>query len=212
MQIFPWMIGLFLHLDRHLAEVIRDYGTLTYILLFVVVFMETGLVVTPILPGDSLLFASGTLAAAGFLSVGPTFGLCAAAAVAGDAVNYWIGHLVGFQIFARKKSRWFNPRHLKQTHEFYERYGGKTIILARFVPVIRTFAPFLAGIGAMGYARFFSYNVIGGILWPAVCIFSGYLFGNFPVVKRHFFLVILSIIGISILPAAAGYLRNRTAG
>ncbi|UCF90735.1 MAG: DedA family protein [Desulfobacterales bacterium] len=210
MEIFQWIIDLFLHLDRHLAEVIRDYGTLTYILLFVIVFMETGLVVTPVLPGDSLLFAAGTLAAAGFLAVGPIFALCAAAAVTGDSVNYCIGHFVGPRIFARQKSRWFNPRHLDRTHEFYERYGGKTIILARFIPVIRTFAPFVAGIGAMGYARFFCYNVIGGLLWPGVCVFSGYFFGNLPAVKRHFSLVILSIIAISILPGVAELLHNRS--
>jgi membrane-associated protein len=209
MDLVHWFVDVFLHLDKHLAEVIQQYGTYTYALLFLIVFLETGLVVTPLLPGDSLLFAAGSFAGIGALSVWPLFFLLCAAAILGDTANYAIGAYLGPKVFHYPKSRFFNPEHLRKTHEFYEKYGGKTIIIARFVPIIRTFAPFVAGIGSMSYARFLSYNVIGGVLWVAVCVFAGYFFGNLAFVKKNFSLVILAIIVISMLPALVEYLRHR---
>jgi membrane-associated protein len=166
-------------------------------------------VVTPLLPGDSLLFAAGTFAALGSLNLGALFVLLSAAAILGDTANYAIGHYLGPKVFHYPKSRFFNPDHLRRTHEFYEKYGGKTIIIARFVPIIRTFAPFVAGIGAMSYGRFLTYNVVGGVLWVSVCLFSGYFFGNLPFVRKNFSLVILVIIVISVMPAVVEYLRHR---
>jgi len=209
MELIHWFIDFFLHLDRHLAEVIQAYGTWTYALLFAIIFLETGLVVTPLLPGDSLLFAAGSFAALGALDIRLMFGLLAVAAVLGDTVNYGIGHYLGPKVFHYERSRFFNPDHLRKTHEFYEKYGGKTIIIARFVPIVRTFAPFVAGIGAMSYARFIVYNVVGGVAWVAICLFSGYFFGNLPFVRKNFSLVILVIILISIMPALIEYLRHR---
>jgi membrane-associated protein len=209
MELIAWFVDFFLHLDRHLAEVIQAWGAYTYALLFAIVFLETGLVVTPLLPGDSLLFAAGTFAGLGSLSVWPLFFLLSAAAILGDTVNYGIGAYLGPKVFHYPKSRFFNPDHLRKTHEFYEKYGGKTIIIARFVPIIRTFAPFVAGIGAMTYARFLTYNVVGGILWVAACVFAGYFFGNMPIVRKNFTLVILAIIVISVMPAVVEYLRHR---
>jgi membrane-associated protein len=204
-----WCSDLFLHLDKHLAQVVTSYGAHTYALLFAVVFLETGLVVTPLLPGDSLLFAAGAFAAVGSLKVGLLFALLSLAAILGDTLNCAIGAYLGPKVFHFPKSRFFNPEHLRRTHAFYEKYGGKTIIIARFVPIVRTFAPFVAGIGAMSYLRFLAYNVVGGVLWVAVCVFSGYFFGNQPIVKNNFSLVILAIIVISVLPAAFEYLRHR---
>ena len=209
MDLVHWFVDFFLHLDTHLAEVIQRYGTYTYALLFLIVFLETGLVVTPLLPGDSLLFAAGSFAGIGALSLWPLFFLLCAAAILGDTANYAIGAYLGPKVFHYPKSRFFNPEHLRKTHEFYEKYGGKTIIIARFIPIIRTFAPFVAGIGAMSYARFLSYNVIGGVLWVSVCLFAGYFFGNLAFVKKNFSLVILAIIVISMLPALVEYLRHR---
>jgi membrane-associated protein len=211
MDLIHWFVDFLLHLDRHLAEVIQQYGVHTYTLLFLIVFLETGLVVTPLLPGDSLLFAAGSFAGLGALSLWPLFFLLSAAAILGDTVNYAIGAYLGPRVFHFPKSRFFNPEHLRKTHDFYERYGGKTIIIARFVPIIRTFAPFVAGIGAMSYARFLAYNVAGGVLWVAACVFAGYFFGNLPFVKQNFSLVILAIIVISLLPAGVEYLRHRLA-
>ncbi len=202
-------IDLFLHLDRHMAEVIANYGGYTYALLFVIVFLETGLVVTPFLPGDSLLFAAGTFAGRGDLKLGLVLGLLAIAAILGDTANYAIGAYLGPKVFHFPKSRFFNPDHLRRTHEFYEKYGGKTIIIARFVPIIRTFAPFVAGIGAMSYFKFLSYNVIGGVMWVLACVLSGYFFGRLEVVRQNFSLVILGIIVISVLPGVFEYLRHR---
>ena len=210
MDLVHWFVDFFLHLDRHLAEVIQAYGAWTYALLFAIVFLETGLVVTPFLPGDSLLFAAGSFAALGALDVSVVFVLLSVAAILGDTVNYAIGHYLGPKVFHYERSRFFNPDHLRKTHEFYEKYGGKTIIIARFVPIVRTFAPFVAGIGAMSYLRFLAYNVIGGILWVAVCLFAGYFFGNLPFVKRNFSLVIVAIVIVSILPAVVEYLRHRS--
>jgi membrane-associated protein len=209
MEFILWFVDFFLHLDRHLAEVIQQYGTWTYALLFLIVFLETGLVVTPFLPGDSLLFAAGAFCALGALEVWPMFFLLTVAAILGDTVNYAIGHYLGPKVFHYPKSRFFNPEHLRKTHAFYEKYGGKTIIIARFVPIVRTFAPFVAGIGAMNYKRFLAYNVLGGALWVLICLFAGYLFGNLPFVKKNFSLVILAIIIVSILPAVFEYLRHR---
>jgi membrane-associated protein len=209
MELVHWFVDFFLHLDRHLAEVIQQYGAWTYALLFLIVFLETGLVVTPILPGDSLLFAAGTFAALGSIRFWPLFLLLCAAAILGDTLNYAIGHYLGPKVFHFPKSRFFNPEHLRKTHTFYEKYGGKTIIIARFVPIVRTFAPFVAGIGAMSYARFLLYNVVGGILWVAVCLSAGYFFGNLPFVRNNFSVVILAIVFISILPAVFEYLKHR---
>ena len=169
----------------------------------------TGLVVTPFLPGDSLLFAAGTFAALGALDVRVLLALLMVAAIVGDTVNYWVGYLVGPRIFTSTGSRWLNRKHLERTHEFYEKYGGKTIIIARFIPIVRTFAPFVAGIGRMTYWRFLLYNVVGGIVWIGICVYAGYFFGNIPAVKANFGLVVIAIIFISILPAVIEYLRAR---
>ena len=202
-------IDLFLHLDKYLAAIAHNYGSWSYLLLFVVVFCETGLVVTPFLPGDSLLFAAGALAAKGAISVGTLFLLLSTAAILGDTVNYWIGHRVGPRAF-RGNVRFLKKEHLDRTRQFYERHGGKTIILARFIPIIRTFAPFVAGIGAMNYARFIVYNIVGGIAWVALFLLGGYYFGGLPVVKERFSIVILVIILISVLPIVVEFLRARS--
>lgn len=209
MEIISKLIDIFLHLDKHLNEIIGQYGTWTYLILFLIIFCETGLVITPFLPGDSLLFAAGAIAALGNLNVFWLFVLLTIAAIIGDTVNYWIGHWVGPRIFHRENVRFLNKKHLERTHEFYERYGGKTIIIARFVPIIRTFAPFVAGIGSMTYWRFIAYNIIGGIAWVAICVFAGYYFGNLEIVKNNFSLVIIAIVLISVLPMAVEYLRHR---
>ena len=200
----PQLIELFLHLDKHLASVVQDYGVWAYLILFVIVFCETGLVVTPLLPGDSLLFAAGAVAAVSTLSNPVLFLILSAAAVLGDTVNYWAGK------FLSPKMTFINPKHLERTHMFFEKYGGKTIILARFVPIVRTFAPFVAGIGAMTYLKFLTYNVAGGVAWVGIGLGSGYYFGNIPFVKDHFSLAILAIIFISILPGIIEYFRHRS--
>jgi len=209
MDLIHWFVDFFLHLDQHLAEVIQQYGRTTYLILFLIVFLETGLVVTPILPGDSLLFAAGAFAALGHLRLWPLFFLLCVAAILGDTVNYAIGARIGPKVFSYSKSRFFNPDHLKKTHEFYEKYGGKTIIIARFVPIVRTFAPFVAGVGQMSYRQFIGYNVVGGILWVSVCVFAGYFFGNLPFVKKNFSVVVIVIVLISLLPAVIEYLKHR---
>ena len=198
-----------LHLDRHLAALIQDYGVWTYVILFLIVFCETGLVVTPFLPGDSLLFAVGTFCALGALDLGLSMLLLATAAVLGDAANYAIGYRVGPRVFARETSRFLRREYLDRTHEFYERYGPATIVIARFVPIVRTFAPFVAGIGRMSYPRFAFYNVAGAALWIAGLTLGGYAFGNIPVVRRNFSLVIFAIILLSMLPGAIEFLRQR---
>jgi membrane-associated protein len=205
-------VDLFLHLDKHLGEIIQQYGGWTYAILTLVVFCETGLVVTPFLPGDSLLFAAGALAALPDtpLRVGVLFLLLTAAAILGDTVNYWIGHRIGPRAFDGS-IRFLKKSHLDRTHEFYEKYGAKTIIIARFVPIVRTFAPFVAGVGSMTYGRFFTYNVVGGVLWVAICLFAGYFFGNLPFVKANFSIVILAIIAISVMPAVVEIVRHRLA-
>ncbi len=201
------LIDIFLHLDMYLDTIIQQYGMWMYFMLFVVVFLETGIVVTPFLPGDSLLFAAGALCARGDLAVGWLFMLLCLAAVLGDTVNYSIGHLVGPRAF-HGQNRLFKREHLDRTHQFYERHGGKTIVLARFIPIIRTFAPFVAGIGRMSYGRFVTYNVLGGLLWTVLFVFGGYYFGNQPLVKRNFTFVILAIIVISLLPLVVEFVQN----
>jgi len=203
------LVDILLHLDRHLSEVIQQYGIWTYLILFLIVFCETGLVVTPFLPGDSLLFAVGTFAALGALDLWLVVALLIAAAILGDSVNYAIGARVGPRVFRQEGVRFLNRKHLARTHEFYERYGAKTIVIARFVPIIRTFAPFVAGIGRMTYARFALYNVAGGIGWILSLTLAGYLFGNIPLVRKNFSLVILVIIIMSILPALIEVWRQR---
>jgi len=208
MELIITFIDFFIHLDRHLLWLIQQYGFWVYLIVFIVVFCETGLVVTPLLPGDSLLFGLGALAGLGDLDVLWLFILLAIAAIAGDTVNYFIGQYIGPRVFHTGTSRFFNREHLEQTHRFYEKYGGKTIVIARFMPIVRTFAPFVAGIGAMTYSRFIFYNISGGIAWVAVFIFGGFHFGNIPAVKNNFTLVITAIIFISILPGIVEYWRQ----
>jgi membrane-associated protein len=208
MELISFLIDLILHLDEYLDMIIQWFGIWTYLILFVVIFIETGLVVTPFLPGDSLLFAAGTFAALGSLNVIWLFIALAIAAVLGDTVNYWIGHYIGPRVFS-EKSRFLKKEYLDRTHEFYEKHGGKTIFLARFIPIIRTFAPFVAGVGRMTYWHFISYNIFGGIVWTALFIFGGYYFGNIPFIRNNFSIVIIAIILISILPAVVEYFRGK---
>jgi membrane-associated protein len=208
MEFIAMLISFVMHIDVHLGELIRDYGVWTYLILFIIIFIETGLVATPFLPGDSMLFMAGAFAAIGALNVWWLLFLLAFSAIAGDTANYWIGHYVGPKIFQKEKVRFLNKKHLERAHQFYEKYGGKTIIIARFVPIVRTFAPFVAGVGSMTYWKFISYNVIGGIAWVAICLFMGFFFGNLPVVKENFSLVIFAIIIISFLPGVIEFLRQ----
>jgi len=203
------LLDFILHLDTHLDALLSAYGALTYAVLFVVIFLETGVVVTPFLPGDSLLFAAGALAARGSLDRVLLIVVLAAAAIAGDTVNYWIGNFVGPRVF-RGRSRWLRKDYLDRTHRFYETYGGITIVLARFVPIFRTFVPFVAGIGRMTYWRFLIYNVAGGVVWVTLFVLGGYLFGNLPVVRRNFTLVMAAIILLSLIPAVVEVLRHRS--
>lgn len=206
MELLKSAIDLFLHLDEYLATIISDYGTWTYGILFVVIFVETGLVVMPFLPGDSLLFAAGTFAALGSLNVWFLIGLMAVAAVVGDAVNYSIGHYLGDRAYNIK---WIKKEYLEKTHAFFEKHGGKAIFLARFVPIVRTFAPFVAGIGKMSYGYFATYNVVGGISWVFIFTLLGYFFGNIPFVKHNFELVIIVIILISVVPMFVEWWKHR---
>jgi membrane-associated protein len=208
MDLLHRIVDLFLHLDTHLGQLISQYGIWTHLILFLVVFSETGLVVTPFLPGDSLLFAAGTFAAIGALDLWMITVLLILAAILGDTVNYWIGSYVGPRAF-RGDIRFLKKEYLDRTHTFYEKHGGKTIIIARFIPIIRTFAPFVAGVGAMSYSRFITYNVVGAVLWVGLFVLAGYFFGNISVVRENFSLVILAIIAISVLPIAVEALRAR---
>ncbi|MEA4909506.1 MAG: DedA family protein [Chloroflexi bacterium] len=209
MDWISFAIDLVLHLDKYLNLIIDSFGIWTYAVLFLVIFIETGLVVTPFLPGDSLLFAAGALAAASHtLDVYILFGLMALAAVLGDTANYWIGHFLGPKVFTTD-SRFLKREYLERTHAFYTKHGGKTIFLARFIPIIRTFAPFVAGIGRMTYGHFITYNVVGGIVWTALFIFGGYFFGNLPFVQKNFSVVVIAIVLISVMPAVVEYLRGR---
>jgi membrane-associated protein len=209
MDIISTIVDYIIHLDKHLAVVIHNYGVWTYFFLFLIIFMETGLVVTPFLPGDSLLFAAGTFAGLGVLNIWVLFITLSLAAILGDTVNYWIGHYIGPRAFSGNV-RFLKKEYLDRTHEFYERHGGKTIILARFIPIIRTFAPFVAGIGEMSYGHFISYNVIGGIVWVALFTFGGYFFGNLPFVQNNFSFVVLAIIFISVMPGVYEFFKERS--
>jgi membrane-associated protein len=203
------LLDLFLHLDEHLRQLTADYGGWTYGILFLVVFCETGLVVTPILPGDSLLFAAGAIASLGSLNVWLLCGLLFLAAVLGDTVNYHVGLFLGPKVLSGKLSRWLNPKHLKKTEEFYARYGAMTIILARFVPIVRTFAPFVAGVGRMSYGKFLLYNILGGALWVLSMTLAGYFLGEIPFVKEHFEFIVLGLVFVSILPMVFEFIRQR---
>lgn len=209
MEFLQYLLDLVLNLDAHLLELSRQYGTWLYAILFLVIFAETGLVVTPFLPGDSLLFAVGSLCALGALDLMTTMTLMFFAAVLGDAANYHIGQRIGPAVFNRGDSRLFKREYLDRTHAFYEKYGGKTIIIARFVPIVRTFAPFVAGIGAMTYSRFFAYNVVGAFVWVVSLTLAGFFFGNLPLVQNNFSLVIIMIILISLLPGLIEFIRHR---
>lgn len=208
MEFIIGFIDFFIHLDRHLSEVIQNFGGWTYFIVFMIIFCETGLVVTPILPGDSLLFGLGTFAALGALEIEWLLILLSIAAVSGNIVNYAIGYFVGPKIFQKENVRFLNKAYLDRTHQFYEKHGGKTIVIARFLPIIRTFAPFVAGIGKMTYSRFFLYNVLGSISWVAIFVLGGYYFGNLPVVKNNFTIVVFAIIIISMLPVVIEYFRH----
>ncbi len=207
MELIQSLIDFVLHIDVHLDEIIRQYGTWTYAILFLIIFAETGFVVTPILPGDSLLFAAGAFAARGSLDPITLFLLLSIAAIAGDTVNYWIGRYVAPRL--QRGIPFVKQSYIDRTHAFYEKHGGKTIILARFVPIVRTFAPFVAGIGAMTYPKFITYNVVGGIVWIGLFVFLGYFFGTIPAVEENFTLVIFGIIFLSILPPIIEWLRSR---
>ena len=206
------LLEFVLHIDRHLDVVVARYGGWTYALVFAIIFAETGFVFTPFLPGDSLLFAVGAIAARGSLSVVTLVILLAVAAIAGDTVNYWIGTVLGPRLFRGERTRWLNRRHLDRTHEFYEKYGNMTIVLARFIPIVRTFAPFVAGMARMTYWRFLVYNVMGGIVWVLLFVLGGYFFGNLSIVRENFSLVILAIILLSLMPPVLEYLRRRRTG
>jgi membrane-associated protein len=202
-------IDIVLHLDRHLQWLVENYGVWIYAILFLIIFCETGLVVTPFLPGDSLLFVAGAVAAAGGMYIHALFAVLAAASFSGDNTNYWIGRFIGPRVFTRDRSWLFNPAHLLRTQRFYERHGGKTITIARFVPIIRTFAPFVAGIGRMRYGRFLFYSFAGSVLWISSLTYAGYYFGNIPAVKQNLALVIVGIVILSIMPGVLEYLRSR---
>jgi len=206
MDFLKSLLDLFLHLDEYLAKIILDYGAWTYGILFVVIFIETGLVVMPFLPGDSLLFAAGTFAALGSLNVWFIIGLLIVAAVLGDAVNYTIGHYLGERAYNIK---WVKREYLEKTHAFFEKHGGKAIFLARFVPIVRTFAPFVAGIGKMTYGYFATYNIVGGVTWVTLFTLMGYFFGNIPFIKKNFEFVIVAIILISVVPMFVEWWKAR---
>lgn len=206
MELVAWAWDLAVHLDAHLAAFVAEHGVWVYALLFAIVFCETGLVVTPFLPGDSLLFVVGTLAAAGGMDIGLVMAVLVAAALSGDNVNYWIGRWAGLKIFGR----WVNPSYLQRTHEFYERHGGKTIIIARFMPIVRTYVPFVAGLGTMPYARYLAFCVAGALLWVGSLCLAGYFFGNIPAVKSNLTVVIIGIVLLSVTPGVLAWLRERS--
>lgn len=211
MELIQFLIDFILHIDRHLAELFTDYGLWVYAILFLIVFCETGLVVTPFLPGDSLLFAAGALTVGTALDVNLLVLVLFAAAVLGDALNYTIGRYFGSHLFRNPDSRLFRRDYLERTHAFYEKHGGKTIIIARFVPIVRTFAPFVAGMGTMGYRRFFLFNVVGAALWVVSFVYAGHFFGTLPLVRKNFTLLIFGIIIVSMLPLLIEFLRHRRA-
>lgn len=211
MELLSLFVDIVLHLDDHLQALVAAHGAWIYLILFLIVFCETGLVVTPFLPGDSLLFVAGTVAAAGGMDIHLLVALLIIAAILGDAVNYGVGHYIGPRVFSHSGSRWLNPRHLQRAHDFYEKHGGKTIIIARFVPIIRTYAPFVAGAASMTYPKFAVYNISGAILWVVSLGYAGYFFGNIPLIKDNLTLVIIGIIILSILPGVIEILRQRNA-
>jgi membrane-associated protein len=210
MEYIQWFIDYILHLNQNMGALIQQYGTQIYAIMFAVIFVETGVVVFPFLPGDSLLFTAGSFAAIGQLSAWKVFFLLWLAAVLGDNSNYWIGRAIGPRAFQFSKSRWFNPEHLRKTHKFFEKYGARAIIIARFMPFFRTFMPFVAGIGSMSYARFLPYDILGGLLWVGICVSAGYQFGQVPFVQKHFELVVAAIILISVMPGLIEILRHRS--
>ncbi|RJP94887.1 MAG: DedA family protein [Desulfobacteraceae bacterium] len=207
MEIIGHLADFILHIDIHLKDLCTDYGTWVYLILFIIVFCETGLVVTPLLPGDSLLFATGSMAAIGALDVRLAILLISMAAILGDTVNYSIGHFLGPKVFHDDHGRFLNKEYLRRTHAFYKKHGGKTIIIARFLPIIRTFAPFVAGIGSMTYPRFLFFNIFGGILWVLVFILAGYWFGSLPIIKENFSMVIMALVLIPGIPALVEFIR-----
>jgi membrane-associated protein len=209
MELIAQLVDIFLHLDRYLGAFLHDYGLWVYALLFAIIFAETGFVVTPFLPGDSLLFVAGTLAATGGLDVQWLIPLLIAASFGGDNTNYWIGHHLGPRVFRSSDSRLLNREYLDRTRAFYDRHGGKTVLLARFLPIVRTFAPFVAGVGRMPYSRFLGFSFAGSVLWIGLFVLAGYFFGHLPVVRKNLTLVMLGIIVISILPGAIAWLRHR---
>ena len=202
-------VDILLHLDKYLDIMIQTMGLWSYVIIFLIIFCETGLVVMPLLPGDSLLFAIGTFAAIGSFDITTVLVILSIAAIGGDTLNYWIGNYLGAKVFQYEDSRFFKKKHLARTHQFYEKHGGKTIIIARFIPIIRTFAPFVAGVGSMTYKKFLAYNVVGGVMWIFLLTLAGYFFGNISVVRKNFTLVIFAIIIISVLPGVIEYLRQR---
>lgn len=210
MELLAQFFDIVLNLDQYLKWLVVNYGVWVYLILFLVIFCETGLVVTPFLPGDSLLFVAGTLAATGAMYVHGLFALLVLAAFGGDNSNYWIGRFVGPRVFKREASRWLNPKHLERTHRFYDKHGGKTVIFARFLPIIRTFAPFVAGIGRMAYPRFLFYSFSGSVFWIGFFVFGGYYFGNIPIVKQNLTLFIFGIIVLSIMPGIVEFVRQKT--
>jgi membrane-associated protein len=203
------LIDFILHVDEHLANIINAFGGWTYVILFAIIFAETGLVVAPFLPGDSLLFAVGALAGGGYLNVWAVYGTLLVAAILGDTVNYWVGHYIGPKVFAKENSRIFKKEYLEKTREFYEKHGGKTIILARFLPILRTFAPFVAGVGKMHYGTFFYYNIAGAVAWVTVFTFAGYFFGGLPFVQKNFEYVVVGIIVLSLVPMLLEYIKAK---
>ncbi|WP_174842925.1 DedA family protein [Neobacillus mesonae] len=205
------LIDIFLHLDKHLNLYMNEYGIYIYLILFIIVFCETGLVIMPFLPGDSLIFATGALAAAGSIKLMPIYLIFCLAAILGDTVNYSIGHFLRDKVSARENIRFIKKEYLDRTTEFFDKHGSSTIILARFVPIIRTFAPFVAGVGTMPYRKFLSYNAIGGILWVSIALFAGFFFGNIPIVKNNFSIVVLGIVVVSLLPIVFTYIKNKMA-
>ena len=209
MEILSGFIDIVLHLDRHLQWLVANYGAWIYLILFLIIFCETGLVVTPFLPGDSLLFVAGAVAAGGGMDVHALFAVLALASFSGDNTNYWIGYHAGPRLFRRQGSWLLNPAHLERTRQFYDRHGGKTVLIARFVPIVRTFAPFVAGMGRMTYGRFLGYAFGGAILWIGSLLYAGYFFGNLPIVRDNLSFVIIGIVILSILPAVIEYLRSR---
>jgi len=205
MELLAWFWDLVVHLDAHLAAFVAEHGVWVYGLLFLIVFCETGLVVTPFLPGDSLLFVAGAIAAAGGMDITLLMATLVAAALCGDNVNYWVGRTLGVKAF----QRFINPAHLKRTHDFYERHGGKTIIIARFMPIVRTYVPFVAGVGTMPYLRYLAFCVAGALLWVVSLSLAGYWFGNIPQVKSNLTLVIIAIVAISVSPGLIAWLKSR---